>query len=290
MEYNSSENHILRSGVSVFGKHTDDPVRLDPLFDLAKTGDYEAARQLVEKLWTDDKTEELRRLILPERPPIFFSVPSTSRTNQLPIAYAKFLAEQTQDLGATYLVGDEHISSLHTSMMKSLKKSHRLMAPRLYETFHQSFFDNFRPHTQNASVVLVEDIITTGSSVNAFRRFLEHNGVPVDYVVGIRGDTNLDPSPSELTKLERTAKKAGLDTTNVDYMALGRELTSSEVMTLASHYIGTQYKKADEQTRLLMRRQLYYLYVLRVCRRAEVSTKINKLNRLIDRREERSHA
>ena len=290
MGHNTSGNHILRSGVSIFGKHADDPVRVDPLFNQAKTGDYEAARQLVEKLWTDDKTEELRRLILPERPPIFFSVPSTSRTNQLPIVFAKFLAEQTQDLGATYLVGDEHISSLHTSMMKSLKKSHRLMAPRLYETFHRSFFDNLRTHTQNASVVLVEDIITSGSSVNAFRHFLDHNGVPVDYIVGIKGDTCLDPTSLELTKLERTAKKAGLDTTKVDYMALGRELTSSEVMTLAFHYIGTQYKRADEQIRMLMRRQLYYLYALKVCGRPEVSTKINKLTRLIDRREERSHA
>lgn len=285
-----SENYTLREGLSIFGKHADDPVRLDPLFDQAKTGNYEAAVQLVEKLWSDDKTEELRQLFLPERPPIFFSVPSTSRTNQLPIAYAKFLAEQMQDMGATYLVGDEHISSLHTSMMKSVKKAHRLMSPRLYETFQSSFFDNLRNHTQNASVVLVEDIITTGASVNAFRRYLEQNNISVDCVVGIKGETRLEPTQSELNKLERTAKKAGLDTESVDYIALGRELTSSEVMTMASHYIGYQYKNADEQSKLLMRRQLYYLYALKVCGRPEVSTKINRLTRLLDRREEKSHA
>ena len=290
MSHHSSEHHTLRDGLSIFGKHDDDPIRMDPLFDQAKTGNYDAAMQLIEKVWSDDKTEELRRLILPERPPIFFSVPSTSRTNQLPIAYAKFLAEQTQDMGATYLVGDEHISSLHTSMMKSVKKAHRLMAPRLYETFHHTFFDNLKHHSENASIVLVEDIITTGASVNAFRRYLEQNGVAVDCVVGIKGETQLEPTLSELNKLQRTAQKAGLDTERIDYMALGRELTSSEVMTLASHYIGTQYKKADEQSKLLMRRQLYYLYALKVSGRPEVSTKINKLTRLLERREEKSHA
>lgn len=290
MKHNSTAHRTLREGVSIFGKHDGDPVRVDPLFEQAKTGSYKAARQLVEKWWTDEKTEELRRLILPERPPIFFSVPSTSRTNQLPIAYAKFLAEQTQDMGATYLVGDEHISSLHTSMMKSVKKIHRLMAPRLYETLHNSFFDNLRNHTQDTSIVLVEDIITTGASVNAFRRFLEQNQVPVDYIVGIKGETRLDPSPSELAKLEKTAKKAGLDTTKVDYPALGQELTSSEVMTLAYQYIGHQYKNADEHSKMLMRRQLYYLYALKVCQQAEASTKINQLTKILMRREERAHA
>ena len=278
----------LNQGFSILDKHANINLQKEPLFDLGKTGDYSAATKLIEQLWTDEKAEELRQLILPKRPPIFFSVPSTSRMNQVPIAYARFLAQQTQDFGATFLVGDEHISSLHTSMMKSLNKGHRIMAPRLYETFRETFFDNLRKHTQNSTVVLVEDIITTGASVNTFKRFLERNGIEVDCIAGIKGDPCLEPAVSDLEKLEKTAQKAGLDL-GLDWMALGRELTHSEVQTLWSSYINVQYKNADEQSQLLMRRQLYYLYALKVCQRTEVSTKINKLTRLLNRREERSY-
>lgn len=163
------------------------------------------------------------------------------------------------------------------------------MAPRLYETFRESFFDNLRKHTQNSSVVLVEDIITTGASVNTFKRFLEHNGVEVDCIAGIKGDTRIEPAVSDLKKLEKTAHKAGLECMDLDWMALGRELTNAEVQTLWSSYINVQYKNADEQSKLLMRRQLYYLYALKVCQRTEVSTKINKLTRALDRRGGRSH-
>lgn len=288
MVNNSVGHSHLRQGFSILDKHANVRLQKEPLFNQGKTGDYFAATRLIEQLWTDEKTEELRQLILPERPPIFFSVPSTSRTNQVPIAYARFLAQQTQDFGATFLVGDEHISSLHTSMMKSLNKGSRMMAPRLYETFRATFFDNLRKHTQNSSVVLVEDIITTGASVNTFKRFLEHNGVEVDCIAGIKGDPHLEPAESDLQKLEKTAQKAGLDM-GLDWMALGRELTNSEVQTLWSSYINVQYKNADEQSKLLMRRQLYYLYALKVCQRTEVSTKINKLTQLLNRRGEKSY-
>lgn len=281
MPKNTSEHHQLKKGLSIFGRHIDDPIQMDPLFHPAKTGDYSAAVQLIEKFWNEDKTDELRRLILPERPPIFFSVPSTSRTNQIPIAYARFLAQKTQDMGATYVVGDEHISSLHTSMMKVIKKSNRFMSPRLYETFQKTFFDNLRNHAQNAQVMLVEDIITTGSSVNAFRHFLEQNDVPVECIIGLKGETQLDPAESDLKKLERTANKAGLDELGVDWIALGRELTQSEVTTLSAHYIGHQYKNADEEAKKLMRQQLSFLYALRVCHQFEVSKNINEITQIL---------
>lgn len=276
---------IYKKGMTIFGKKNKDELLVNPLFERAKKGDADAAVQLIQELWTEDKTQELRRLILPERPPIFFSVPGTSRLNQVPIAYARFLAQQTQEYGSTYLVGDEYISSLHTSMMKSVKNGNRLMSPRLYEPFDETFFDRLRHYAESSQIILVEDVLTTGSSVNTFRRFLEHNDIPVSCIIGVKGDTDICPTLPELTKLEKLAKKAGIDT--IDWIALGQELTRSELTALTFQYIGDRYKRADEPLRCLMRRQLYYLSELKTKGRYCVAHKIEDLSILIDRREKK---
>ncbi len=280
--------HVLNKGLSIFGRHDPNDICVNPLFEQAKNNNLEAATTLVNSLWTEQKTQELRDLILPDRPPIFMTVPSTSRRNQLPIAYARLLAQQTEDLGGRYIVSDEYIAPLHTSMMKSLKKQDRLMCPRIYEPLQEDFFETFKEKTQNTQIILVEDIITTGASLSAFWRCLEHNGVHVDCVVGIKGNPQLSSPDHELKKLERTALKAGLDTLNINWIALGNELSSSEVVTLSAQYIGLTYKQADKKTQLLMRRQLYYLNALKVDHRPEVSSKLGRLAFLL-KHKEKSH-
>lgn len=274
---------IYKKGMTIFGKKNKDELLVNPLFERAKKGDAEAASQLIQDLWTDDKTEELCRLILPERPAIFFSVPGTSRLNQVPIAYARFLARQTQEYGSTYLVGDEHIAALHRSMMKSVKNGNRLMSPRLYEPFDQTFFERLRHYAEVSQIILVEDVLTTGSSVNTFRRFLEHNDVPVSCIIGVKGDTDICPTESELKKLEKIGKKAGIE--NIDWIALGQELTRTELTALTFQYIGDRYGHADKALKALMRRQLYYLSELKTKGRYCVAHKIEQLGVLIDRRE-----
>ncbi|MBR5130561.1 MAG: hypothetical protein IKV03_04985 [Alphaproteobacteria bacterium] len=285
MANNLHDQHRLKKGLTIFDKKNRDEVLVNPLFIAAKKGDSQAAVQLVESLWNEDKSQELRQLILPEKSPIFFSVPSTSRLNQVPIAYARFLAQQTQDLGGTFLVGDEYIAPLHTSMMKSVKNGNRLMSPRLYEPYNEMFFERLREHAQFSQIILVEDILTTGSSVNTFRRFLQHNDIPVDCIVGIKGDTDLSPTQKEIDKLEKQARKVGVVDIGVNWQKLGRELTKNEISALSFQYLGSRYQKASDKTQLLMRRQLYYLYALRACLRYETAHKVEKLNHLIERRE-----
>ena len=71
----------IEAGFSIFDKKHKDEILVDPLFVRAKKGDARAAQELIEQYWTDQKTEELKSILLPDRQPVFFSVPGTSRLN-----------------------------------------------------------------------------------------------------------------------------------------------------------------------------------------------------------------
>ncbi len=278
----------IEAGFSIFDKKHKDEILVDPLFVRAKKGDARAAQELIEQYWTDQKTEELKFILLPDRQPVFFSVPGTSRLNQVPLALARFMAKKTREHHSLYLIGDEHIASLHTSMMKSLKNGDRLMAPRLYEAYDPQFFRRINEIVPNAQLILVEDILTTGTSVNTFRRFLEHNGLHVDRIAALKGDTQISPTQAELDKLQKMAQKVHLmeDGSSIDIRKLGAELTHAEVVSLSYHYLGERYRKADKATKRLMRRQLACLYDVKVNHHYESAQKLEKLSTLIKRREE----
>ncbi len=278
----------LRPGLSIFDKKHKDEILVDPLFLRAKKGDAKAAEALIEKFWTEDKTQELKSLLDKDKKTVFFSVPGTSRLNQIPVVLARFLAKKTSEYASLYLIGDEHIASLHTSMMKSVKNGDRLMSPRLYEAYDLSFFDRLKKAVPNAQIILVEDIVTTGSSVNTFRRFLEHQGLEVDCIAAVKGDTQLSPTFAELQKLEKMAKKVGLDNINFDIKELGAELTHSEVVSLSYQYLGEKYRRSAEPIRRLMRHQLGCLYQVKVNHQYEAAKKMELLSQLIIRREQKN--
>lgn len=279
---------MLKPGLSIFDKKHKDEILVDPLFLQAKKGNVEAAEQLIEKFWSDEKTQELKLLLEKDKKTVFFSVPGTSRLNQIPVVFARFLAKKTSENNSLYLIGDEHIASLHTSMMKSVKNGDRLMSPRLYEAYDPHFFERIQNVIPNAQIVLVEDIITTGSSVNTFRRFLEHNGLQVDCIAAVKGDTQISPTMAGLQKLEKMAKKVALNDIKFDIQALGSELTHSEVVSLSFQYLGERYRRADNPTKRLMRHQLASLYEVKVNHRYEAAKKMEILSQLINRREQKN--
>lgn len=277
----------LKKGLTIFDKKHKDEILVNPLFIKAKNGNAKAAEELITSLWTDEKTTELKNLLDKNKEPVFISMPGTSRKNQLPIVYAKFLSTLTQKMGGRYIVGDEHILSLHTSMMKSINNEDRLFSPRLYEASSPDFFTSLKEQCPNAQFILVEDILTTGASANTFRRFMEKNGIQLDQIFALKGNTELSPSTSEILKLQKMGKKCGLyqEGKNLDFIALGKELTSSEINTLSFHFLGQKYQFANKKIKQLMRFLLFCLYDIKVNNNLDAIWRLERISELIKRKE-----
>ena len=270
-------------GLMIYDKKHTDSLLVDPLFLRAKQGDRQAAFDLIQKLWTFDKTRQALA-ITQRRPTVFISVPGTSRRNQIPPVFAEFLADVTEQ---SFLIGDEHVASLHATMMKSVKNSNRLMRPRMYEPYEKHFFDQLRAVVGNGQrqVILVEDVVTTGSSVNSFRRFLEKNGIPVAGIFGVKGDYDIVPSTSEIQKLQKIATRAGI---SVDMEKLGQELSKSEVISLTYQFLAEKYKAVPARVQRLMRHQLRCLYEIKVNQNLNASVKLDRICSMMQRLEEKN--
>ncbi len=267
-------------GLMIYDKKHTDSLLVDPLFLRAKQGDRQAAFDLIQKLWTFDKTRQALA-ITQRRPTVFISVPGTSRRNQIPPVFAEFLADVTEQ---SFLIGDEYVASLHATMMKSVKNSNRLMRPRMYEPYEKRFFDQLRAVVGNGQkqVILVEDVVTTGSSVNSFRRFLEKNGIPVAGIFGVKGDYDIVPSTSEIQKLQKIATRAGI---SVDMEKLGQELSKSEVISLTYQFLAEKYKAVSVREQRLMRHQLRCLYEIKVNQNLNASVKLDRICSMMQRLE-----
>ena len=264
----------LKKGFSVFSKKDAEGILVSSLFKAGKHGDEKAAHELIEQIWTDEKTQQLQKE-LNGQDLLFISVPSTSRTNMIPIAFAEFLASK---LHCNYLVGDEHIYSLQSKMMKSIKNGQRVFYPRMYEA-EEHFFDAVKKLKPNCQVVVVEDILTTGSSANTFVRFLKKNGLNVQRIFAIKGDTQLSPNVESILKLQKMADKSGL---NIDMIALGKELTKSEVTSLAFSHIGEFYQAASAQEKELIKKQIQCLYEIKVNNNYEKVVELTELNEILE--------
>lgn len=275
------KNMSQMCGLMIFSKKHQDLLLVNPLFVRAKQGDRQAAYDLIKGLWTSDETRQALA-ITQRRPTVFISVPGTSRRNQIPPVFAEFLADVTEQL---FLNGDEYIASLHAIMMKSVKNSNRMMHPRMYEPYDKQFFDRLKVVVGNGQkqVILVEDTVTTGASVNSVRRFFERNGIPISGIFGVKGNYDIVPNASEIQKLQKMAAHAGIP---LDMQKLGQELSKSEVISLTYQFLGERYKQASARQQRLMRQQLKCLYEIKVNQNWDASRKLDMICSIIQKLEE----
>ncbi len=172
------------------GKRVDHAVLESEDWEAAKTrADLPAARRVVTRLWSSGKTAALRALLeKASHPIVFVSQPSTTRRNVLAIALARVLAEEIE--GKTSAVaGDELYNALHPQPVKSLPRSQRPFYPREYVSADP---ESIRATFDGKTVIVVEDILTTGGSVKDFIRALQSDGVVVHSVVALLGDPRLE--------------------------------------------------------------------------------------------------
>ena len=168
-----------------------------------ESADFAAANRVVDNLWDDKKTDQLKAYFKQPENTVFISVPSTSGENMIPICLAQKLGK---DFESSYLIGEQHFKALHGQQSKSMSQGKRLFDRRIYEPYEK---DEFKKRVSGKDVIVVDDILTTGGSAAEFIRSLEGAGATVKSVASLMGDRrlNIDQKTHQRLKEALESKK-----------------------------------------------------------------------------------
>ncbi|MBU1344041.1 MAG: hypothetical protein KKE44_26550 [Proteobacteria bacterium] len=99
----------------------------------AKAGDITAAKRVVESLWSEKKTEQLKELIGDAKDKVLVTMPSTSGFNVLPKVMAQKL-EKEFDGKLQVIQGDEFFNLRHNMEVKNVSRFDRVFFERKYKS------------------------------------------------------------------------------------------------------------------------------------------------------------
>lgn len=165
-----------------------------PDFFAAKAGDPAAADKIIEKVWSDKKTDQLRDYLTNNS--IFLTMPSTTRTNILPVQLAQLLSRETK---VPWAYGDEIFNAEHTTASKNISRDKRIFFSREFTIADKESVEIL----QEFSVVIVDDIITSGGSIRGFAEFLRNQNISISHVIGLMGDRRFKIDQKTEKKLEK---------------------------------------------------------------------------------------
>jgi pyrimidine operon attenuation protein/uracil phosphoribosyltransferase len=166
--------------------------------------DKGAADRVIERLWSEKKTADLKAFFQNPSDVVFITVPSTTRKNVVAIRLAEKLSKE---FDAKYVVGDEYYIPVHGRQSKNI--------PRLQRPFHRREYeaDNIealKKEAEGKQVVVVDDLLTTGGSVASFCRALNDKGIEVRSITVLMGDRRLNIDLKTQVHLDAALKQAGL--------------------------------------------------------------------------------
>lgn len=182
-----------------------------PDFQAGKAGDPTASDRIVNQVWSDKKTEQLREHLSDNS--IFLTMPSTTRLNVIPIQLAKFLSRKT---GHPWAIGDEIFKTSHQVASKNIPRNKRLFQSKKFEIRDEKLIEKFKEY----KIVIVDDIITTGGSIRVFSEFLKDQKIKVDHVIGLMGDRRFEIDKKTAEKLRKLLKEKniGINFESINYL------------------------------------------------------------------------
>jgi len=161
-----------------------------------ETADFNAANRVVDDLWSDRETEQLKAHFKDLKNTVFISLPSSSGENVIPISLVEKLSNEFE---SSYLIGDEHFKAIHSRQAKAMSQNERLFDRREYEPYDKEDFKNL---VSGKDVIVVDDILTTGGSAAEFVRSLEDSGAEVKSIAALMGDRRLNIDQNTSVKLQ----------------------------------------------------------------------------------------
>ena len=166
--------------------------------------DISAAGRVVDHIWSDKKTEQLRASLKDPDNVVFITQPSTSGTNVVPVVLAQKLSAEFK---TDYIIGDNYFDALHRQQSKHIPQYRRAFDRREYETVD---IESLKERIGGKQVILVEDVLTTGGSVADFTHHLQTEDIKVESVTALMGDKRLQIDSKTLDKLDQAIKNKSL--------------------------------------------------------------------------------
>jgi len=146
-------------------------MKYHPSYHLAKSGDFEAAQDLVKQIVPNTSIfTNLSGFICPVQ---------KQNGNQIPLALALLMSANSK------LILSDSVYLQHTSHGSS-------MVERLY--YHPVFSGQFKP----GNYIIVDDVYTTGQTLKTLKNFLESNGANVTGAWCLGGGPSLQFEPNRL--------------------------------------------------------------------------------------------
>ncbi len=179
-----------------------DKVMESPEWADAKNGcvnNPDSAQLVVDQIWRREQSEKIAQQ-LAGKEPVFVTVPSSTGKNTIPEALAERIIADT---GRGTHIRGEDLSEGHNALaMKHIPREQRAFVPREYEVY-----DNAKDIIGDRTVVLVEDVFSSGASAKAFADSLKEKGIEIETSAGLVGDSRLYPEPQLVQKLQKTIKR-----------------------------------------------------------------------------------
>jgi hypothetical protein len=177
-----------------------------PDWEAAKSAaDVEAAQRIIAQLWTPKKTQAVKALINDASDVVMVSQPSTTRCNVLPFALAQRLGKE---IGAQHFAGEQFYDVLHSEQTKHIPRLQRPFTPRQYALAEPK---RLKEELAGKTVIVTEDLLTTGGSVKHFIRALKDDGIEVRSVLALSGDPRLSVDDKTKDALHHALQAKAID-------------------------------------------------------------------------------
>ncbi len=171
------------------------------MWRLAKEeGSVKDALACIKEKWKlqDNKRQILNNLLKEPDKVVIISVPGSSHKNKIPVCLGEGLAKRYR---CNFIDGNQLFQSDHNIASKKIYAENRLFQPRLY-TQRQRFSNK-----NNKSVLIVDDVLTTGGSIKQLCRTLNKAGVKIKGVVCLMGDPRIRITESTNKAINKAMKE-----------------------------------------------------------------------------------
>ncbi len=159
-----------------------------------KNNNRKAAKKIIDELWSDNKTEQLKKLIKNSENIVLITVPSTTRKNLIPIMLAQKISKE---LNIVAIKGEHYFRVLQKQAIKKVSRFDRIFQDRKYKLKRE-----LDKNIKFKKAIIIDDVITTGGSIKAFAATLQNNKIITSNAVALMGDKRLKIDEKTKEKLK----------------------------------------------------------------------------------------
>ncbi|MBQ7738873.1 MAG: phosphoribosyltransferase [Desulfovibrionaceae bacterium] len=215
-------SHLINHGKGVVVIHNASNVCKLKDWDDAKGGDIEAANKLLDKFWKTKSFNELQELLDLSEKIVFLSVPSSSGKNMITEVLGERLANY---FSAKFYSGRNFYVPEKLGLSKFMDDYDRVFTPKKYKKIADTSL------LKDSQIVVIEDLMLTGSSIFSFIRQLRSDELYVRTFAALLGNPQLEATPNDIAELAKRLSELNIQ---LDADLIGRIFSHSEISIIRS--------------------------------------------------------